>query len=339
MSSLKEKIKATLLDAGFDLVGFTTAEPLPRDGLHLETWLASGHAGAMNYLERAPVQRADPGAFLPGARSIVVVAAAYEPLSGPGPLAAYAYYTDYHETMRIALQQGVDVITGADDATACRIAVDTAPLLERALARRAGLGWIGYSGNLITRDFGPHVHLGVIATTALLEPDPPDTAENASVCASCERCLEACPTGALNAPFTLDARACISYLTIEKRGPFTPEEARSIHGWAFGCDHCTASCLEGPSSFPMKKPAGLLIPSTALKEAGLKTLLDYCERGFKRNFKNTALLRCGKGGLIRNILCAARNQDEPWLSKRAEPYLREGTPASQWAAQYALDAL
>jgi epoxyqueuosine reductase len=330
MASTEENIKAALRAAGFDRVGITTADPMPEEGVRFKEWIKKGHAAGMTYLKRDPGVRSAPGRFLEGARSVVAAAAAYEGIAAPsGPIAAYARYRDYHETLADALSAGVRAIEDQDPAARCRISVDTAPLLERALACRAGLGWIGYSTNLITPDFGPFVQIGLIVTTLDLEPDGPAPA---STCDSCGRCVEACPTGALEAPFSVDARRCISYLTIEKRGPFNPYEAEAIEGWAFGCDICTATCIEGLGLEAPIEHAGLLELNPLLRDARLSGLLDLCEAGFKKSFKGTPLSRCGRSGLIRNILTAAVNRKRGWASERARPHLAGGTLASRDAA-------
>ena len=243
MSESSERtVKQRLFDAGFDRVGIASAEPLVEDRRRLDRWLAEGRCGEMAYLARNRELREAPGRFLPGARSVIVAAAAY-PLKVPprGPLAAYACCPDYHDVLREALTRGTEAVTRLDPDADCRVAVDSAPVFERALAVRAGLGRIGYSTNLVIPGLGSAVVLGVIVTTAMLAPDAP---LDPGGCESCGACLSACPTGALSAPYAVDARKCISYLTIEKKGDFVEGEARSLKGWAFGCDHCTAACGE-----------------------------------------------------------------------------------------------
>ena len=242
-------IKKALREAGFDAVGIASADPLLEDDRRFRRWIEKGFSAEMEYLRTEARARSDPGRYLPGARSVIVATGAYaSPRRPPGPIAAYALHSDYHLVFREALQKGVEAIEGLDPKARCRIAVDSSPLLERALAIRAGLGWIGYSTNLVTPSFGPFVLLGVIVTTLSLRPD---CFLEDHTCAECRRCIDACPTGALAAPYRLDARKCISYLTIEKKGPFNDEEAARINGWVFGCDLCTAACMEGKASPPM----------------------------------------------------------------------------------------
>ena len=299
MLSSEDLIKQALREQGFDLVGIAPAHPLTREALHFHRWIESGYAGGMDYLERNRAIRADPGCFVQGARSVIVVAGAYPAPDGPpGPIAAYACSRDYHLVFREALEKGVEAIHEIDAAKECRIAVDSSPLLERALAARAGLGWIGYSTNLITPRYGPFVLLGLIVTTLALKPDSP---VDKSACDQCGKCLEACPTGALKAPYLLDARRCISYLTIEKKGDFETCEAEAVRGWAFGCDLCTLACASGKGWTGTPPSAGRLLRSRSLDTHDLEKLKALCEKGFKRSFKETALLRTGKRRMLRNI--------------------------------------
>lgn len=328
---MEEDIKKALRAAGFDAVGLAPAESLGEDGRRFTDWIESGFMGGMRYLARNARDRSEPERLLPGARSVIVAAAAYEPPGRiRGPVAAYALYQDYHLALDVALRRGVEVIDRLDGTARSRVVVDTSPLLERALARRAGLGWIGYSTNLITPSFGPFVLLGAIVTTLPLEPDEP---LDGGACSECGRCIEACPTGALVEPYRLDARRCISYLTIEKKGPLDEEEAESLGGWAFGCDLCTTACMKDEEYVA---PSGLLSPNALLGDRNLEGLLDLCEKGFKGTFQNTPLLRCGKSRLVRNILTAAANQDLPWIGERAKPHLEGGTSVSRKAARRAL---
>jgi len=292
------------------MAGVAAADPIPEDFARFEEWLRRGDAAGMDYLERRAPLRLDPASLLPGARSVIVAAAAYEPIVPPGPLAAYAVRSDYHLVFRDALEPVKAHIESMAPGNRCRIAVDTAPLLERAFAHRAGIGWIGQSTNLVTERFGPYVLLAEIVTTVELEPDQPSP----SLCGECTNCLDACPTGALAEPYRLDARQCVSYLTIEKKGEFTPSErtllrrgpsrgGRPTAAQAFGCDLCIEVCPHAQDLIVGKiAPKGRLLPPIAeLSEAGVDDLETLCHAGFKKRFGKTPIVRAGKKGLLRNI--------------------------------------
>jgi epoxyqueuosine reductase len=303
---MKDAILKEVLRRGFDLAGVAAAEPLADDFGRFEEWLRRGCAAGMDYLALRRDLRRDPGTLLAGARSVIVAAAAYAPITPPGPLAAYAVCPDYHTRFRVRLEEAAARIRALHPGARCRIAVDTAPLLERALAARAGIGWIGRSTSLVTERFGPYVLLGEILTDLALEPDPP----HPSRCEDCGECLRACPTGALTAAYTLDARRCLSYLTIEKRGAFTAAEqemmasGRGETGRAFGCDLCLAACPRAKEAAARPHPPDegrFLAPLPHLASADLDRIAALCEGGFKRAFGKTPVLRAGRKGLLRNL--------------------------------------
>ncbi|HVN32977.1 MAG TPA: tRNA epoxyqueuosine(34) reductase QueG [Thermoanaerobaculaceae bacterium] len=231
---------------GFDLVGFTTANPLP-GAVHLARWVADDKHGEMNYMAETAHVRADPAAFLPGARTVVCVAMSYhtepEPpeLEGSGGRAVVARYArrkDYHGVIRRRLIRLGRHVSGLAPAARWRTAVDTAPLLEKELAQRAGLGWIGKNTCLINRRLGSDVLLGELVTTVELPPDEPE----GDHCGTCSACLNACPTRAFSEPGSLDARRCISYLTIEHRSAIPDNLLPRLAPHLFGCDICQAVC-------------------------------------------------------------------------------------------------
>jgi len=307
---MKKAIKEEISKCGFDAVGVATAEAIPDDFARFREWLRRGDAAGMDYLERHAPLRADPASLLEGARSVIVAAAAYDPIVPSGPLAAYAVRPDYHSVFRAALEPVVARIESMAPKNRCRITVDTAPLLERAFAQRAGIGWIGRSTNLVTERFGPYVLLAEIITTVELEPDQP----SASLCGECSNCVDACSTGALAAPYRLDARKCLSYLTIEKKGDFTAPEGtlfqtgtsrsgRPAAPRAFGCDLCLEVCPHAEVLIAGKiAPRGQLLPPIEeLSRAAITDLEALCHAGFKKNFGTTPIVRAGKKGLLRNI--------------------------------------
>ena len=326
---MKEAIRQRARELGFDECRFTTAQP-PESAPHFQHWLAEGRNGEMAYLARNAHKRVNPDLVLPGARSVVVLAASYEgaeqspgeagrhpqhsrgEVPNTGVMARYARFKDYHEVLGERLR---DLSRFIDDQwgpeTRSLWYVDTGPLLERDLAQRAGLGFIGKHTNLISRGLGNWIFLSEIITTLELEPD---SAEK-NRCGSCTRCLSACPTGAITAPFELDARRCISYLTIELKGPIPVELRPALGNRIYGCDDCLAAC-------PWNRFAkeGRLMKEharTDLTTVELIQLLELDEAGFKRRFAGTPMLRAKRRGLLRNVCVALGNVGD----ERALPVL------------------
>jgi len=260
-----------------------------------ERWVTGGYHGEMHWLERDLEARRRFDSILPFCKSVIAVARAVTG-EGGGNVARYAQGEDYHRVVRRHLKAVVDeVALVAPAGTHFRVCVDTAPLLEREIAVRAGLGFIGKNGLLIVPDVGSHVVLGEVLTDVAMEPtgesEPPFER-----CGSCTACLRACPTDAFLAPGLLDARKCLSYLTIEKRGPFTREEEAAVSGLLFGCDDCQDSCPHnGPAD---ASDAGSLDPAT---------LVDLTAGTFRERFSESAVWRAGAEGLARNARAALRS--------------------------------
>lgn len=255
-SEIAGQIKRKALSLGFDLAGIAPASPSPR-GSAFEAWLAAGRAGTMRYLHDRIDERVDPSHYLPGAKSVICLAANYHvPLSEPpagevplGRVARYALGDDYHELIKDRLYDLADWVRDTFAPARTRCSVDTAPVLEKDLAARAGLGWIGKNTLLISPKLGSYVLLGEVLTTLELPAD----AVVEDHCGNCRRCLDACPTGALLEPYQLDARRCISYLTIEHRAE-TPV-AHDTGDWLFGCDICQEVCPWNVRSLSTADPA------------------------------------------------------------------------------------
>ncbi len=338
---MKETIRARALELGFDDCRITTAES-PESARQFEAWLQRGEHGTMGYLERNAAKRVDPQLVLPHARSLIVLAINYSPAAAnqpaadgrrlQGAVARYARHEDYHDVLagRLkSLTELVDQLGGPG--TRSLWYVDTGPLLERDLAQRAGLGFVGKHTGLIHRGLGNWIFLAEILTTAEMPPDAPER----NRCGTCERCLTACPTGAIKAPFHLDARRCISYLTIELKGAI-PEELRPRLGnRIYGCDDCLAAC-------PWNRFAreGRLMREHArpdLDAPALLELLALTNEEFKARFVGTPMLRTKRRGLLRNVCVALGNiGDEtvlPQLERTAadpEPLIAEH---ARWAIQ------
>jgi epoxyqueuosine reductase len=267
----------------FDLVGITTAEPPPHTAAYRQ-WIADGCHGDMRYMTR----RLDPAQILPGCRSIIVVGLNYHNPGTPH-LARYVGRRDYHDVMGEKLKELAKLVDGL-------WYVDTGPILERDLAQRAGLGWIGKHTNLINRRYGNWILLGEVLTKLELAPDTPEREH----CGICRRCLDACPTGAITAPYRLDARRCISYLTIELKGEI-PEELRAkIGDRVFGCDACLEAC---PWNRFAKPSAWKPRPLPPLEE-----MLSWTEQQFADCFGGTPLYRLKLARLLRNIRVVLGNR-------------------------------
>lgn len=342
---MKEAIRQKALELGFDACRFTTAQA-PDHAPKFEQWIAQNKNGEMAWLARNAHKRIDPQQVLPGAKSIIVLAVSYtrdaqstpgEPIAhgdGKPPLAGviarYAQYTDYHDIFaeRLkALTVFVDELARTEQRSLWY--VDTGPLLERDLAQRAGLGFVGKHTNLISRDLGNWIFLSEIITTAELPPD--DLEKNR--CGTCTRCITACPTAAITAPFDLDARRCISYLTIELKGSIPVEFRPLIGNRIYGCDDCLAACPWNKFA----KAGSMMAPHRRddLGQADLIDLLSLDNEGFKKRFAATPIIRTKRRGLLRNVCVALGNiGDEstlPALQKAAadpEPLISEH---AQWA--------
>ncbi|HZQ46208.1 MAG TPA: tRNA epoxyqueuosine(34) reductase QueG [Verrucomicrobiae bacterium] len=321
---MKAAIQQRARELGFDDYRFTTASP-PASAPEFGRWLAGGQHGEMAYLERNAQKRVDPQRVLAGAGSIISLAVAYKAVENPdelrgagsarspqgatrslqspsGLIARYARSSDYHEVIGGKLKElaeFVDQVGG--EGTRSLWYVDTGPLLERDLAQRAGLGFAGKHTNLISRKLGNWIFLSEIITTLEIAPDEPEK----NRCGACTRCLSACPTAAITAPFQLDARRCISYLTIELKGSIPVELRPAIGNRIYGCDDCLAVC-------PWNRFAqeGKLMGNHARTEFAAPDLLELLaldEAGFKQRFRGTPMLRTKRRGLLRNVCVALGN--------------------------------
>jgi len=302
-SALATRVRATGRRLGFDLCAIGSAEP-PEHGPAFEAWLEAGYAGTMGYLEHGREKRLDPGRVLPGARSVVACALNYHQgrdATGPPHVARYAWGADYHGVMEPRLREMLGDLVAAAPGTAGRVYVDTGPLLERDLAARAGLGWTGKNTMLLHPALGSYFFIGVILTTAEIEPDPaiPDR------CGTCTRCLEACPTDAFVAPYVLDARRCIAYLTIEHRGAIPRELREDLGMLAFGCDICQDVC-------PWNRRAPLTTDGAFLARRlpGLAEMAVLPAETYRADLGGSALRRARRDGLARNASVALGNSGD-----------------------------
>lgn len=300
-ASLTSEIKSYAMELGFDAVGITTAEPLA-EGARLREWLAAGNNAGMKWMGN-PETREDPHRFLPGARSVVVAGVSSRVPDGggnpgAGRLASFARFPDYHDTIGRMLEKLLARLGELAPGSSGKCAVDSSPLLERALASRAGLGWPGKSSCLVSPVFGPWLLLGEVVTSAVLAPDSPFE----SRCGECTSCRDACPAGAV-ADGVLDARKCVAYLTVEHRGDI-PEGLRAVVGdRAFGCEECLKACPWGREA-PASRALGVAGPV----ELPARDYGGMTDEDFKARFAGTSLARAGRARLARNVAVVAANR-------------------------------
>jgi len=304
------EVKRRAMALGFDAVGIATLGP----NVHataLDAWLAAGYAGTMTYLHRQAEKRKDPARIMPGARVAVVTltnyfhgstAAAAAP-AGRARVAQYAWSGDYHRVVGARLARLARAIADVAPGARTRCYVDAGPVPERDLAQRAGLGWIGKNTMLIDPRRGSFTFIGVVLTDADLAPDLPFEADR---CGTCRRCLDACPTEAFVAPRVLDARRCISYLTIEHRGEFTEQQRPLVADWLFGCDICQDVC---PWNVSFARPTAdaALAPRDELAAPEVASLAEAGAAEFERRYGDTPFERPGAGGMRRNVAAVRAN--------------------------------
>jgi epoxyqueuosine reductase len=345
--TLTERVKGVARALGFDAVGVAPAEPGERTR-YLGEWLARGYGGELGFLARRRAEREDPRLVLPGARSILVAALAYaaddDDAESGGPIgwvARYARGDDYHEVLGSRLRALADALAPlAGHAVRSRSYVDTGPVMERAHAARAGLGWIGKNTCLIDPGLGSWLLLGVVLTDLALEPDAPEPDH----CGSCRACLDACPTGAFPEPYVLDATRCLAYTTIELEGPI-PEPLRGAQGArVFGCDVCQEVCPwnQRPRRRLPPDPLGLrtrLAPRPEWHAPTLTWLLSLDEAGWQGATVRSALRRARHRQLLRNALVAAGNGRDPALRPALERHARGADALLAEHARWALERL
>ncbi len=294
---LTNRIKQECKQLGFDGCGIARIETLSEEMERYKQWLEAGYNGEMAYLERYTELRADPSKLVPGAKSMIVVLLNYYPKERLRlkryKISSYAWGIDYHRVIKRKLWDLYSFIKKFEPLTEGRAFVDSAPVLEREWARRAGLGWIGKNGLLLTKR-GSYNFIGELIINLELVYDKPF---EKNYCGSCRRCIDSCPTGALLGNGLMDARKCLSYLTIEKRGEFEPET--NLHNWAFGCDVCQQVCPWNNRARPTHVEE--FNPSDEMKQLTDERLESLSKAEFKHLFKQTPIMRAGYKGLMRNI--------------------------------------
>lgn len=336
---MKAAIRQRALELGFDDCRFTTAQS-PESGKHLQRWLQTAQHGEMSWIARNAEKRIDPQRVLRDAKSVICLATSYDPphsalrTANSGEIARYARFSDYHDILAERLKALADFVNGlAGDNTRSLWYVDTGPILERDLAQRAGIGFVGKHTNVISRKLGNWIFLSEILTTLELEPD----ASEKNRCGHCTRCLDACPTRAITAPFQLDARLCISYLTIELKGAIPLELRPLIGNRIYGCDDCLAVCPWNRFA----QEGTLMKPHTRkdLAAPDLIELLQLDDAGFKARFANTPMLRTKRRGLLRNVCVALGNVGDASALPALEKASHDSEPLIAEHANWAMERI
>ena len=341
-ANLKQLVLAEARAAGFDAARVTTPAAIdPRTGQRLADFLQEGRHGDMEWMATTAERRRHPVSMWPETRSIIMLGMNYAPAGDPlavlsepgrGAISCYAQCKDYHDVVRTGLKRVAGSLARASG-TDVKIFVDTAPLMEKPLAEAAGLGWQGKHTNLVSREFGSWLFLGAILTAAELEPDAPEVDH----CGTCSRCLDICPTRAFPAPYQLDARRCIAYLTIEHKGHIPAEFRGAIGNRVFGCDDCLAVCPWNKFAETARLTKLQALPST--DSPPLAELLALDDAAFRQRFAGTPVKRTGRDRVVRNALIAAGNSGDTRLLPIVERLLDDPSPLVRAMAVWALRRL
>jgi epoxyqueuosine reductase len=342
--TIEQEIRERAAELGFVACGFARADAAAHAGGELKEWLGEGRHGEMGWMEERAEQRASPRGLWPEARSVIALAMSYAPATDPllladagerGRISVYAQGGDYHKTVKKALKalgRWLHERFGGE----LKVFVDTAPVMEKPLAAAAGIGWQGKHTNLLSREHGNWLFLGIIYTSLELAPDAP--ASPGQHCGSCTACIAACPTGAITGPHRIDARACISYLTIEHHGPIPEQYRAAIGNRIYGCDDCLAVCPW--NRFATSAAANrAFLPRAELAAPALADLLELDNAAFREMFAGSPIKRIGRNRFVRNCLIAAGNSGEPALAQRVGELVDDPDPVVADAAAWALGRL
>lgn len=338
--NVTERIKARAREIGFSKVGVTDASPLS-EGIRnrFRAWIEKGYHGDLTYLERSEKKRMAPEGTLKGARSIISVALNYHPgmLTLPADrrrarISRYGLGRDYHEVVSKKLSTLLDfIVEHAAGPVHGKVFCDTGPVMEKAIAQRAGLGWIGKHGILLTQEFGSWIFLGEIIIDLPLSIDEPAD----DLCSSCTLCMQACPTSAIVSPGVVDIRRCISYQTVENRGVIPETLRRRLGNWIFGCDCCQEVCPYSKTAKPAVEQA--FLPKPELVSAPMDMLYSVADREFDESFSDSAMVRATREGLLRNIVVAMGNSCQatflPLLTRIGKEKSRLLSAHAAWAIE------
>jgi epoxyqueuosine reductase len=340
-AKLRALIDREAKKAGFDAVAVTAPDAVPLAAGRLTEFVANDRHGTMEWMAETAARRGSPRTLWPDVRSVIMLGMNYGPETDPlavlarkdrGAISVYAQNRDYHDIIKGRLKEIAGKIAAASGADV-KVFVDTAPVMEKPLAEAAGIGWQGKHTNLVSRVFGSWLFLGSIFTTAELQPDAPEIDH----CGTCRACLDICPTNAFPAPYQLDARRCISYLTIEHKGPIPREFRTAIGNRIFGCDDCLAACPWNKFAQASYDQQIAIRPET--QGPRLADLLALDDAAFRERFAGTPIKRSGIARFLRNVLIAAGNSRDPTLVPRIVALLAHEAPIVRGAAIWALSRL
>ena len=308
---LTRRIRAKAIELGFSKVGIARVSSLNEEGNHLLEWLHRGYQASMEWMQNNAEKRVDVRKVLPNARSVVSVALNYyteyqhSETQETGKISRYAWGDDYHVVLADRLEKFLSEIRSMQPGLGGKVYVDTGPMMDKVWAARAGLGWQGKHTNLITKEFGSWVFLGEIILDVELEFDEPIS----DACGTCTACIDACPTHAIVEPYVLDSTRCISYLTIEHRGPIMADLAKSFHGWIYGCDICQDVCPW--NRFQQPTPEQAFRPRPWNEAPNLKEVESLTKEEFDQRFRRSPIKRTKREGLIRNVKAVSENSMNP----------------------------
>lgn len=334
-AKLQQEVREELVRRGFEIVRFARP-PLGAARERFAEWLAKGYQGNMGYLERRQAERLNPESLLGDLRGVIVLGHPYDcglpNTESPeeGNVSRYAWGRDYHDVLGEKLRDFQVWLRARRPEVSCYAGVDAAPILEKAWAEQAGLGWLGKHTNIIHPERGSYFFLAVLLTNLEWIPDEPE----ADRCGTCTRCIEVCPTRAIVAPYQLDARLCISYLTIELKGPISRELRPLIGNRIFGCDDCQEVCPWNRFSRPTEE--GSFYPREGVRNQALDSFVSLDEARFKEMFAGSAILRAKRRGFLRNVCVAIGNSGRSTLGEALLPLLRDPEPLVRGHAVWAL---